>query len=244
MATVFCGVAVTVAQLGNIVTCAEHACHYQLVQWNAFDLQAVEIRPAYVLQQHCGTWHEIWYAAVELVYMIIRIAAHIHKFFHAVLRLCTVIHRRNSVASGSSHLHAVAVGKDSLKRTYTVNAALARCPVGIEKGSQSSGRLYPATATRRLSIATTARCYVTTTAGTYRLDICSTFTYSLVCCGGGRGLPPNIRHARKNTPDKRQQYHHGKESLKISFLRNYHILNKPNKHYFAKLNAKLQINPE
>lgn len=143
MATVFCGVAVTVAQLGNIVTCAEHACHYQLVQWNAFDLQAVEIRPAYVLQQHCGTWHEIWYAAVELVYMIIRIAAHIHKFFHAVLRLCTVIHRRNSVASGSSHLHAVAVGKDSLKRTYTVNAALARCPVGIEKVAKAVDGCIP-----------------------------------------------------------------------------------------------------
>lgn len=133
VATVLCGVAVVSAQLVHVLLAAQHARHYDFVQWYAFHLQAVEEAAPYVLKQHRGTRHEVGNAVAQLVYMEVHVAAHVDEFFHAVLRIGAVGYGFHTVFLCGRELHVVLVGKRVAEVWHAVYAVLGRRAVGVEE---------------------------------------------------------------------------------------------------------------
>ena len=133
MTRVLGGITVACTQFRHIVLGTQDTGDDNLMEWNALYLQRVEISLANILKQHRGTWHKIRNAVVQLIYIEIRVTAHIHQLALAVLSFITVLHRTHTKLIGSKKLHIVLVGKGVAKmrdREYTVFHHLS---LGIEK---------------------------------------------------------------------------------------------------------------
>ena len=64
VARVLCGIAITAAQLHDIILRTEHAGDNDLVEGNALHIETVEESLSDVLQQHGSMRHEIGYARI------------------------------------------------------------------------------------------------------------------------------------------------------------------------------------
>ena len=78
MARILSGITITGSEFRHIILGAQDARHDDLMQRNTLNLQGIEIRPAYILQQHRCLRHQIRNTVVQLIHIKEWIAAHIH----------------------------------------------------------------------------------------------------------------------------------------------------------------------
>ena len=85
MARVFGGISVMTTKLGHVSLATQYRCNDNLMERNALNLKTVKERMTYILQKFGSSRYKVRNAAVQLVDMIKRIAADIHKFRLALL---------------------------------------------------------------------------------------------------------------------------------------------------------------
>ena len=85
------------------------------MQWNTFYLQAIEEVSANVVEQYGSSWHKVRHAIVQLVYMVIGTASHVHQLCFSVFRLLAVGHGFNAILLSHLQLHVVKVGESFRK---------------------------------------------------------------------------------------------------------------------------------
>ena len=90
VAAVLGGIAVVAAQPRHVVLGAHDARHDDLVERHALHLQAVEERPADVLQQQRGAGHQVGNAAAQGLHVEIGVAPHVDQLRLSPLGLPTV----------------------------------------------------------------------------------------------------------------------------------------------------------
>lgn len=88
---------------------------------------------SYVLQKFCCSRYKVRNAAVQLVDMIKRIAADIHKFRLALLSVGTIDNSFYAMLVGSKKLYVILVRKGITKMRNTINAVLYQRTILVEE---------------------------------------------------------------------------------------------------------------
>ena len=124
MARILGGITITGSEFRHIILGAQDACYDDLMQRNTLNLQGIEIRPAYILQQHRCLRHQIRNTVVQLIHIKKRIAAHIHQFALAVLRFLTILNRSHTMLVGSQNLNILLVRESIAEMRHRENTVL------------------------------------------------------------------------------------------------------------------------
>ena len=101
MARVLSGIAVATTQFGHIVLRTEHTGDDDLMKGYALHVEAVEECLSDVLQQHGGMGHQIGYAGIKGIDVIIGIGSHIDQLALTRLSILTVLDGLDAPAIGS-----------------------------------------------------------------------------------------------------------------------------------------------
>ena len=122
MAGILGGIAVASAQLHHIFLRTEHARDNHLVQRNALDIKAVEEGLTDILQEHGGARHQVWYAGIQRIDVIIRIGTDIHQFAFARFGILAVTYRRDAPLLCCGELDGISIGKSFRITGYGTDA--------------------------------------------------------------------------------------------------------------------------
>ena len=133
MARVFGGISVMTTKLGHVSLATQYRCNDNLMERNALNLKTVKERMTYVLQKFGSSRYKVRNAAVQLVDMIERIAADIHKFRLAFLCVGTINNSLNAMLVGSKQLYVILIRKGITKMRNTINAVLHQRTILVEE---------------------------------------------------------------------------------------------------------------
>lgn len=133
MARVFGGISVMTTKLGHVSLATQYRCNDNLMERNALNLKTVKERMTYVLQKFGSSRYKVRNAAVQLVNMIKRIAADIHKFRLALLSVGTIDNSFYAMLVGSKKLYVILVRKGITKMRNAINAVLHQQTILVEE---------------------------------------------------------------------------------------------------------------
>ena len=114
MATVALSIFVVSLQFPHIVLSTQHTGNDELMQWDAFHIQAVEIGTPQMGKKLAGTWNQIRNAATHTgIYRIIRTGADVDQFRLAVFCSLAIGNRTHTPFACCTYLHFLDIWETS-----------------------------------------------------------------------------------------------------------------------------------
>ena len=124
MTATLSSIAISSAQFYYVRLGTEHTGDNQLIEGNALYIQTIVERFSDILQQYCGTRHQIRNRTVKGINMIIGISTDKDQFLLTLLCILTVLDRTDTPTLSCHNLYCLTVRECSLVILYTTDAML------------------------------------------------------------------------------------------------------------------------
>ena len=112
VATLLSGIPITLLEASHIVLRPQDTRHDNLMEWNTFYIQAVEIVATYHRKQMAGTGNEVWDAVSHpFIDAVEGIGTNIDELFPAAFGLLPIANRTDAPLLGGHNLHVLHVGE-------------------------------------------------------------------------------------------------------------------------------------
>ena len=122
-------ITITPTEFHHILLRAEHAGNNDLMQRHTLYVETIEECLPNILQQYGCTRHEIGYARIKRINVVIRVGSHINEFAFALLSISTVLNRRDAPTIGGSQLQAIGIWKGFMVIGHGMNLVIRRFPL-------------------------------------------------------------------------------------------------------------------